>query len=741
MNREDAPSQSPPERQADTVTEQPRFYAWEWRPDANTLTWSEGLEYVNVSPPGDEAISQEEFLRRVHPEDRDRLQHEMEKAVSFGAEISVEFRLRARDGLYRWFTWNGRRFSSNGRQSSWLAGVSMDVTDRHEAAEKLRERSELLAITLGSIGDGVITTDRTGRVAYLNPVAESLSGWTMEEARGLPSEEVFRIVHEETRVKAESPIHKVLKDRVVAGLANHTVLIGKEGTEVPIDDTASPILDESGNLLGAVLVFRDVSERRRIDEALQRLAAIVQSSDDAIVSKDLNGIVTSWNAAAERIYGYPADEMIGRSKARVIPPDMPHELPNILDKIRSGERIEHYETVRVRKDGRRIDLSITVSPIRDREGRIVGASTIARDISSQKRTEVTIRESEARLNGILQSAMDAIITVDECLKIVFFNSAAERMFTVRAEEALGQPIDRFIPERYHQVHGRHIRRFGETGITMRTMGELGAISGVRPNGEEFPIEASISQTEAGGRRIYTVILRDITERIRAEEARKQHQIEIEDLNERLRRSMRETHHRVRNSLQLIAALADMQAMDGNEVVSVAELRRIESQVHALAAVHDILTREAGSRSDANDLSAREMLERLMALFRAATPARPISADLDEARITAKQGSSLAVITNELVTNAMKYSDGPVMIRFRAHDSKALLEVLDQGPGFPKGFNPDVSHKTGLSLVCHVARWDLRGEIQFGKGLDGKGGRAALEIPLGQNGEPDRDLDA
>src|SRR5262249_7084052 len=129
----------------------------------------------------------------------------------------------------------------------------------------------------------------------------------------------------------------------------------------------------------------DITERRRAEQAAFRLAAIVESSDDAIVSKDLNGIITSWNQGAERIFGYTADEIIGQPVTTIIPPELHDDEPHILAKIRAGERIEHFQTVRVRKNGDRIDVSLTVSPVKDQHGNIIGAAKIARDVTQQKR--------------------------------------------------------------------------------------------------------------------------------------------------------------------------------------------------------------------------------------------------------------------------------------------------------------------------------------------------------------------
>ena len=187
----------------------------------------------------------------------------------------------------------------------------------------IAEQGERLRTTLASIGDAVLTTDTEGRITSLNPVAESLTGWSSAEAMGQPLETVFRIENEETRQTVKSPATRALREGTVVGLANHTVLIARDGTEHFIDDSAAPVRSASGQIVGTVLVFRDISERKHADVTAARLAAIVESSDDAIVGKNLEGIVTSWNTGAERVFGYTASEMVGQSILRHYPPGAP----------------------------------------------------------------------------------------------------------------------------------------------------------------------------------------------------------------------------------------------------------------------------------------------------------------------------------------------------------------------------------------------------------------------------------
>jgi PAS domain S-box-containing protein len=251
-------------------------------------------------------------------------------------------------------------------------------------------------VTLSSIGDAVIATDLSGRVAFLNPVAEALTGWTQSDAFGLPLDQVFVIVNEITRTRMQDPVGKVLQSGHLVGLANHTLLINRIGRDIPIDDSAAPIRNEQGSLAGVVLIFRDITERRRTELSQSYLAAIVESSFDAIIGKNLDGIITSWNQAAERIFGYSTQEAIGQTITLIIPPERHDEEVEILARLRRGERTEHFETVRVRKDGTPINISLTVSPIKHSTGTIIGASKIARDITESKNSE---RERERLLKG------------------------------------------------------------------------------------------------------------------------------------------------------------------------------------------------------------------------------------------------------------------------------------------------------------------------------------------------------
>src|SRR6185503_604967 len=260
--------------------------------------------------------------------------------------------------------------------------IARDITEHRRDLERLAAAEERFRVTLESIGDGVIATDLQSRVTFMNKVAEELTGWPEPDAMNKPLNVVFNIVSEMSRRPAANPVARVLREGTVVGLANHTALIARDGRERSIADSAAPIV-AGGHLAGVVLVFRDVTEDRAAELAIARLASIVENSDDAIVGKDLHGVITSWNRGAERIFWYTAEEAIGKLVTILIPPERQDEEQDILSRLRKGERVNHFETERITKAGHRVKLSVNISPIRDNSGDIVGASKIARLIGRE----------------------------------------------------------------------------------------------------------------------------------------------------------------------------------------------------------------------------------------------------------------------------------------------------------------------------------------------------------------------
>ncbi len=258
----------------------------------------------------------------------------------------------------------------------------------------------------------VYSTDAVGRITFYNDAAASLWGrhpklsedwwcgsWRLFWPDGTP------MGHD------ECPMAITLKTGCAAR-GVEAIAERPDGTRVPFLAYPTPLRNGAGQLLGAVNMLVDVAERKRNEEAAQHYAAIVESSDDAILSKDINGVITSWNSGAQRLFGYTSQEAVGKPVTLLIPTDRHDEEPRILERIRRGERIDHYETVRQRKDGSSVDISLTVSPIRDLRGSIIGASKIARDITERKRAEerqdLLLKEMDHRIKNLFALAISIL---------------------------------------------------------------------------------------------------------------------------------------------------------------------------------------------------------------------------------------------------------------------------------------------------------------------------------------------
>jgi PAS domain S-box-containing protein len=267
------------------------------------------------------------------------------------------------------------------------------------------------AAIIESTDDAIIGKDLEGTITSWNPGATKLYGYTREEALG---KNIAMLIPPE-RLDDEPEILSQIKQ---GKRIEHyeTVRMAKDGTRIIIALTVSPIRNDKGEIIGASKIARDISSEKEAERHNAMLAAIIESSEDAIVSKTLQGIVTSWNPAAERIFGWKAHEMIGQHIIKIIPPDRLEEEPKIISRIQAGERVDHFDTIRMRKDGSLFNISLTISPIRAKDGKIIGASKIARDITDRKTYERSIEEKNLALEKINKELNDFAYIISHDLK-------------------------------------------------------------------------------------------------------------------------------------------------------------------------------------------------------------------------------------------------------------------------------------------------------------------------------------
>ena len=470
-----------------------------------------------------------------------------------------------------------------------------------------RQGDELLTLTLASIQDGVIVTDSSGGITFINEAAAGLIGCEAADALRAPVSSVLRVVHASTRTACR-PGGLAPGDAVPQGDLR---LIDRVGREIPIDLRSVPLQNEPASVRGMVYTLRDRTERERAEEAQQRMAALVESADDAIIIKDLDGVIRSWNTGAQRLLQYRADEIVGQPITRLLPDDRKDEESTILRTIRGGQPVAHHETMRRRKDGSLVDVSLTVSPVRDRSGAIIGASKIMRDITERKHYVEQLR----RLNAELE----------------------ERIRTRNAE-----------------------------------LRERDAL-------------------------------------------------------------LQEIHHRVKNNLQVISSLINMQVRTLRESSTRAALQQCRSRVETMAQIHEMLYQSKDYANVPFGKYAKELATRVLSASGLSPDEVTIHYEMQDLSLAVDKAIPCALILNELISNALKHAfpkgAGAIRIELRQlPEGRILLCVSDDGVGIPAGFDPANSTSLGMQLVVTLAE-QLDGRLEIERE---PGGTFRLTFPSGES---------
>jgi len=635
------------------------------------------------------------------------------------------------------------------------------VVQRLKAEKQLREQGERLRTTLASIGDAVITTDTDRCCVNLNPIAESLTGWTNAEALGQPLDNVFHIVNENTRQPVENPATRALREGLIVGLANHTILIAKDGTERPIDDSAAPIRCNKGEIVGCVLVFRDVTEQRTLErenakreEHARFLAAIITSSNDAIISKTLDGTIQSWNAAAERIFGYTAEQAIGRHISMLIPRERIEEEEYIIAQLRAGQRVEHFDTVRLGSDGQSIFVSLTISPIRNAQGDIIGASKIARDITERKVAEERLRELAARLQFVLKTAQIG----EWDLNLV--TGSARRSLT--HDKCFG--YDALLAEWSYEIFLSHVhpderewvnKRFQQAAKSQtdwdfecRVVWPDQTIHWIEGHGSHY-------QTAVANENSMLGTVKDITERKRQENQLRELAARLSEADRRKDEFLATLAHELRNPLAPIRTGLEVMKLSKDDPDTMEEIRgTMERQTQQLMMLVDDLLDV--SRITKGKLELRKCRVKLADVVQSAVEAsRPFIVESDHKMTVAISDEPiyvdadphrLAQVLSNLLNNSIKYTPqgGHIQLSAERQGSDAVVSVEDNGFGIPAEMlerifemfaqidRPQERGYTGLGIGLSLAKSLVEmhhGRIEVRSEGSGKGSEFSVRLPI------------
>lgn len=476
------------------------------------------------------------------------------------------------------------------------------------------------------------------------------------------------------------------------------------------------------------------------------LAAIAESSDDAIVGKDLDGIVTSWNRAAERMFGYAAAEIVGQPITVIIPPNRIAEEESILGRVRRGERLVQVETSRRRKDGTIIPVSLTISPIQDHAGRIIGVSKIVRDLGEMQQAQRELQQREGLVRAILDTAPDALIVIDERGVIRSFSAAAERMFGYASAEVVGSNVKMLMPAPYREQHDGYLERYLETG-ERRIIGIGRVVVGQRQDGSTFPIELAVGEVNAGGNRQFAGYVRDLTDR--------------QERERRLSELQAELVHVAR--LNELGQMASALAHEVNQPLT-AIANYLSGARRLLAAGNQQSAQQALERIAQQTERAREVIRRLRELMRKGETERRVEnlpKTIEEASALALvgigqrvkldirfgEGAGEAVIDRiqiqqvllNLMRNAIEaMSDSArreLVVATAAAGEMIEVSIADTGPGLPEAvrarlFQPFVTTKpTGMGVGLSVCRTIVEAHGGELRADDAAGGGAVFRFTV------------
>lgn len=683
---------------------------------------------------------------------------------------------------------------------------------KYQMEQKLREREEWFFTTLKSIGDAVITTDNTGRITFMNAVAETLTGWTLQEALHHPLEEVFRIENEFTGKPVTHPVQKVLQTGGVVGLANHTILVSRDGRCIPLDDSGSPIRNDKGEITGVVLVFKDITERKKAEkeihdlarfpaedpnpvlrirkdgvwlyenEASQRLLkdkersiygilaersisafqqgqihqvslpvkekvfsfTLVPIIEDGYVniygqeitdlirtqeslreteqkfrdlfenapigyhSLDENGVIVEINATELGWLGYTRDEVVEKKTIFDLEAEPFVEKGRTLFKeLQKKGHVAHVELEMRRKDGTTFPVLINASAVYDENGRFRYTRSTVLDVSIQKQAERILKESEMRYRTLVENIGEGIAIVDPQETIIFANPEAEKLFGVPPDALVGRSIREFVSSETFQ------RICEETKKRKKGEKNQYELEIIQPDGDlKTLLLTAVPLFDLEGH--YTGALGvflDITERKKMEQSL-HHSLHLTET------LLREIHHRVKNNMQVISSLLNLQAQAIEDPGLREKFKESQHRIRSMALLHEKLYRS----QDFSKIQFPEYISSLVTELLYAYRRNGLHVDfdlqIDKMQIDLDHALYCGLIVNELVSNALKYAfspprqNGKIGIRFRSHRGECEFTVEDDGIGLPESIRLEDLHSLGLRLVSILVADQLNGTLNI-----------------------------
>ena len=695
-------------------------------------------------------------------------------------EGKSEIRIQCPDGPFKFLLVFPKPLFNEEGQLSGTYNTLIDITDLKEDHVK----KETLSAIVQSSDDAIISKNLDGRITSWNPGAERIFGYTEAEALG----QSITMLIPSRLLDQEKEIISNIKNGVRMDIIE-TRRLTKEGKEIPVSLAVSPVKDIFGRVVGASKVARDISEKKLGEEKQAILSAIVESSDDAIVSKNLQGIIMSWNRGAEEIFGYSEAEVLGRSITLLIPEERLYEEEAILEKISNGIKIEHFETIRKHRSGREVPVSITISPVKDSRGKIIGASKVARDITQQKEAQAAMEkyiQNLETLNSvgksisenldvqeILQRVTDATTKLTGAAFGAFFYNNTERdgdtfrLFTLsgapkKAFEGMGMPrhtelfhptfiekeVVRIDDVTNHPHFGKNapfkgmpkghfsVVSYLAVPVVSKSGSVIGGLLYGHPEAGVFTAEHELLVVNIAAQAAVSLDNSRLFEQVKSLSDKKDEFIAL-------------ASHELKTPLTTIKGYLQVLTKKESDKMSQLFLGKSLYQVEKLNTLVEDLLNMSRIESGQLDFSLevfdlREMLEEIVETFSYLSGSHRIVADLgqDKAIIKGDRQRIEQAILN-LMTNAIKYSPKAeeIYIALEVTEAHTVLKVRDNGIGltaqqrqqlFTRFYRAESTKGiSGLGLGLYLTKQIIdrhHGKIEVSSEY-GKGSVFALSLPL------------
>ncbi len=606
--------------------------------------------------------------------------------------------------------------------------------------QELHTSAERYRAIVDCSDDAIVSKDLNGIVTSWNPGAERIFGYTEAEMLGQPVRKLIPAEHQDEEDRILATIRK-------GGRVDHfeTVRLHKDGSRLNISVTISPIRNERGQVVGASKVGRDITPRMREEELRNRLSAIVEFSEDAIIGKDLQGTITSWNKGAARIFGYTAEEAVGRSILMLIPQHMQGEETAILQRLRKGERIEHVQTRRLRKDGSMVDLSLTISPIRNEHGEIIGASKVARDISDEQRVTLQLKESEQKFTTMFQaSPIGTLLAEMPSGRLLDANPAFAQLTGLSSEELLGRTAFQTGFQLAYEDQQDIIQELLRDGRLRAVEVDIRNRHGVR-----MSVVLNATLLNIAGQPCALLLVEDVTERRASEAALEETARRKDEFLATLAHELRNPLAPMANALQLLDLVPDDVAMSTQARAMMS--RQMQQLVHLVDDLMDLSRVNRGVvELQRKPIDLRSAMVQALEATRPMADQRGHTLRIDQSAEplwVSGDNTRLVQVFSNLLNNAAKYTDygGLITISSQAREGVAVVEVCDNGTGiepanlgrvfdmFAQLENATTRKQGGLGIGLSIVKQMVAlhgGSISVASPGVGKGSTFTVSLPLG-----------